>query len=163
MSQKKINTKLKDTTMNNIINIISLATILITPIGTVAETVNDDLYVQIPVSDYVILTNQIHAMWIQAHSTESGRVGIHGSRVGRVVDAENKKITLEYEDGYKHVIGMSVHDLRQFAPDLFTNRNAAVSNPTKRTRPRRMSDAQWEFVQKTDAVKSKREISEKNK
>jgi hypothetical protein len=150
-----------NTTMNNIINIISLATTLITPIGTIAETVDDDLYVQIPVGDYVILTNQIHAMWVQANSTESGRVGIHGHRVGRVIDADNKKITLEYADGYRHVSEMSVKDLRQFVPDLFTNRNATVSNPIKRTRPRRMSDAQWEFIQKTDAMRSKRENSEK--
>lgn len=141
--------------MNNIIYGIALAATLITPIGTYAETVNDDLFVQIPISDYVILTNQIHAMWTQVHSTEQGRVGIHGSRVGRIVDVENKTVTFEYSDGYKYTDKMSNSDIRKFVPKSGTN-ETVKTNRHKRARPQGMSDAQWEFVQKADMISAKR-------
>lgn len=133
--------------MHNIIHSLALATALITPLGTIAETVNDEQFVQISIFDYIALTNQIRAMWTYANSTEQGRVSLHGKRVSRIIDAESKTMTLEYSDGYKFIESMKPQVVRDAEPKKATA-------PTLRKKPPHMSDEQWKFVQKTDMISS---------
>lgn len=138
--------------MHNIIHSLTLATTLITPIGTIAETVNDEQFVQISIADYVALTNQIHAMWSYANSTDQRRVSLHGKRVSRIIDTESKTITFEYADGYKFIEPMKPQEVRQ----IDTNKST-TSLPRKklpRKKPAHMSDEQWKFVQKTETISS---------
>ena len=130
--------------MHNIIYSLVLATTLITPLGTIAETVKDEQFVQISISDYVAMTNKVYYMWVYAHSTEQGRVSLHGKRVSRTVDVESKVIVYEYADGYKYIEQMKPQEVRQFV----TQTNATETTVIKRTKPKRMSDEQWEFVKK---------------
>jgi lipopolysaccharide export LptBFGC system permease protein LptF len=134
--------------MHNIIHSLALASALITPLGTIAETVNDEQFVQIAISDYIALTNQIHAMWIYANSTEQGRVSLHGKRVSRIIDTESKTVTLEYADGYRFIESMKPQEVRQIEPKKETA-------PTPRKKPSHMSDEQWKFVQRAETISSK--------
>ena len=130
--------------MHDIIYSLALAATLVTPLGTIAESVNDEQFVQIPISDYVILTNKIYSMWSYANSTEQGRSRLHGKRISRTVDAESKVIVYEYADGYKYIDQMKPHEVRQFVPQT----NTTTTTVIKRTKPNGMSDEQWEFVRK---------------
>ena len=138
--------------MFNVISGIILATTLITPIGTNAETVNDEMQVLIPYSDYVILTNRIYSMWAMANSTENGRVSMHGARTRRTVDVEEKTVTLEYSDGYIYI----EHMKQQKSSTIVPHTNTTATAKSKPRRPKHMSDAQWEFVQKNSSKERKR-------
>lgn len=133
--------------MNNIIYSLALATTLITPLGTTAETVNDEMFVQLPAAEYVALTNQIYAMWHYANSTEQGRVSLHGKRVSRIIDTKSKTVILEYADGYKYIESMKPQEIREIEPKK-------TPTPTPRKKPVHMSDEQWKFVQKADMISS---------
>lgn len=132
--------------MNSLIHAIALASVIVTPIGTFAETVQDDMFVKIPIADYEALTNKIQSMWTYANSTEDGRVGLHGKRVSRIVNDSDKTVTLEYSDGYRFVDRMKPSDLAKSPSKL--------KSASPRRKPAHMSDAQWEFVQKTEMISS---------
>lgn len=134
--------------MNNIIYSLALATTLITPLGTTAETVNDEMFVKLPYAEYVALTNQIYAMWHYANSTEQGRISLHGKRISRIIDTKSKIVILEYADGYKYIESMKPQEVRQIEPKK-------ESAPSPRKKPSHMSDKQWQFVQRAEMISSK--------
>lgn len=136
--------------MFNVISCIILAATLITPIGTNAETVNDEQFVQISVGDYVILTNKIYTMWEYANATEQGRVSLHGNRVSRTVDTESKTVTFVYADGYIFIERMKTQRSSAIVPH--TNTTATATSRLMK-RPKHMSDAQWKFIQENSIKK----------